>query len=47
MRGDTPSVQAFLVGPDWTTGEGTPFESINPATGTLNGLFLAAPAVPT
>lgn len=38
MPRDTPSVQAFLIGPDWTTGEGAPFESINPATGQRNGL---------
>lgn len=44
MRGDKPLVQAFLVGPDWTTGEGAPFESINPATGQSNGLLGGASA---
>lgn len=39
MRGDEPSVQPFLVGADWTSGEGAAFESIDPATGRLNGLF--------
>lgn len=29
-------VQPFLIGSEWTTGHGEPFESINPADGTLN-----------
>lgn len=32
-------VQPFLIGSTWTQGQGTPFESINPATGESNGLF--------
>ncbi|WP_431514226.1 aldehyde dehydrogenase [Variovorax sp. DAIF25] len=35
-------VRPFLIGATWTTGQGTPFESINPATGARNGLIGSA-----
>lgn len=44
MSGDKVSVQPFLIGGKWTTGEGEPFKSINPATGKLNGLIAGASA---
>ncbi|WP_454725502.1 MULTISPECIES: aldehyde dehydrogenase [Cupriavidus] len=37
-------VQPFLIGAEWTRGEGTPFASRNPANGALNGLIGAASA---
>lgn len=39
-----PHVQPFLIGTTWTTGQGRPFESINPANGRSNGLFGGASA---
>ncbi|MDM0032021.1 aldehyde dehydrogenase [Variovorax sp. J22P271] len=43
MHGDhTQAVRPFLIGSTWTTGQGQPFESINPATGGRNGLIGAA-----
>ncbi|HSI59864.1 MAG TPA: aldehyde dehydrogenase [Ideonella sp.] len=44
MSGDKTNVQPFLIGSTWTTGQGQPFESINPATGELNGLIASASA---
>ncbi|MES2183420.1 MAG: aldehyde dehydrogenase [Pseudomonadota bacterium] len=35
-------VQPFLIGSEWTTGEGQPFESINPANGASNGWIASA-----
>ncbi|CAN7771737.1 aldehyde dehydrogenase [Variovorax sp. LjRoot290] len=41
MHGDN-AVRPFLIGSTWTTGEGQPFESINPATGQRNALIGSA-----
>lgn len=38
------AVRPFLIGSEWTTGGGAPFESINPATGELNALIGTADA---
>lgn len=39
-----PDIQPFLIGGAWTQGEGTPFDSVNPATGDINGKIAGAGA---
>lgn len=44
MTSTSNTVRPFLIGSEWTTGGGQPFESINPATGSVNALIGAANA---
>ena len=44
MTSTSNTVRPFLIGSEWTTGGGQPFESINPTTGAVNALIGAANA---
>ncbi|SPA33153.1 NAD/NADP-dependent betaine aldehyde dehydrogenase [Cupriavidus taiwanensis] len=41
---ESRDIRPFLIGAQWTTGEGVPFDSVNPATGEVNATVGAASA---